>query len=110
MAVRRRSGWGPSWDLATISLSDLATSTMPRAARKNVPRKLGITEYRKKKNMVELSMSDLAICWCKGIGVGCGRELKPSTRRKHRKNERLKAERGQCGFESSKNTLTLSFQ
>lgn len=68
---------------------------MPRPQRgKKAKKNLKTTEYAKTKNLVKVSMQDLAICYCQGEGVGCGRILHASARYKHKRKEEKKALRG----------------
>ncbi|KIM20874.1 hypothetical protein M408DRAFT_30008 [Serendipita vermifera MAFF 305830] len=61
---------------------------MPRRKRAKPATNSGISEYHKAKRMAEIAMADVARCWCKGFGEGCGKDLGARARRKYAQKER----------------------
>jgi hypothetical protein len=73
---------------------DLTTTDMAKNSKRKKNKNKGITDYGKKKNMVTVSMEDLAPCWCRGVGIGCGKFLSRSSRLRHARKERKLREEG----------------
>jgi hypothetical protein len=88
-AIRNEGGGGEVqlW-IEPNSSTDFAQPSMPpkpKGKKQNKPR---LSEHHKKKNVIKVSLQDVAICWCRGFRIGCGKALGRTQCFEHKRAEK----------------------
>jgi len=85
-------GSGPSGEISTSPLS-LTSTAMPLGKnRRAKTKKSGSKSHNSSSKSQKATHQDYAICHCRGFGMGCGKVVSATTRWRHRKNEKKKAQ------------------
>jgi hypothetical protein len=77
-----------NFGLSQILRPPLPQPSMPPKPKGKKKTKSGLSEHHKKKNVIKVSLQDIAICWCRGFRVGCGKALGRTQRFEHKRAEK----------------------